>query len=273
MGKCGKVNILAMICICVLIASLMHAQNQNREKPSFDVISIKRGIQDNRTGHDLLPGGRFHAHAPLQSLISYAYEIDYLQVIGVPKSLENIKWDIEARPEEGKYPLIKGILDRHLGNLMVQSMLEDRFKLKVHQETRIWPGYEMVIEKSGPRIKLSPDQTKEGCGGVSPDYLEQHSMPLSNLAATLSRILKLFEGEEKRFHVVDKTGLKGFYDIQLRWSPNKRWALNASAKQSTEDSEVTIFDAIKDQLGLKLVPADIPAPVVVVNEVQMPVTN
>jgi uncharacterized protein (TIGR03435 family) len=262
-----------MMFVCMMMISLMPAQKGNEEKPSFEVISIKRGIQDNRTSNDFLPGGRFKAHAPLQSLISYAYEIDYLQVIGVPKSLENIKWDIEAKPEEGKYPLKKGILDRHLGNLMVQSMLEDRFKLKVHQETRMWPGYEMVIEKGGPRIKLSPDQTKQGGVGVSPDYLEQHSMPLSNLAATLSRILKLFEGEEKRFHVVDKTGLKGFYDIQLRWSPNKRWALNASAKQSTEDSEITIFNAIQDQLGLKLVPADLPTQVVVVDEVQMPGTN
>jgi uncharacterized protein (TIGR03435 family) len=262
-----------MMFICMLMISLMRAQTVNQEKSSFEVVSIKRGIQDNRTSHDFLPGGRFQAHAPLQCLISCAYEIDYLQVIGVPKSLENTKWDIEAKPAEGKYPLASGLLDPHMGNLMVQTMLEDRFKLKVHQETRKMPGYEIVVAKGGPKIKLSTDQTRQGGVGLSPGYLEQHSAPLSSLAATLSRILLLFEGEEKRFHVVDKTGLKGFYDIQLHWSPDKRWASNASAKQSTVDPETTVFDAIQDQLGLKLAPADIPTQVVIVDEVQMPKTN
>jgi uncharacterized protein (TIGR03435 family) len=92
-----------------------------------------------------------------------------LQVMGMPKFIKKAAWNIETKPEEGKYPLKSGLLDPHVGNLMIQSMLEDRFKLKAHQETRILPGSELEIAKGGPKINLSQDQSKKIGGMIMPE--------------------------------------------------------------------------------------------------------
>jgi uncharacterized protein (TIGR03435 family) len=208
----------------------------------------------------------------LNGLISTAYEIPYMQVLGIPKFIEKSSWSIEAKPEDGKYPLKAGRLDPHVGNLMIQSMLEDRFKLKVHQETRILPGYELVVAKGGPRIKLAQGQSKQNGGMIMPGDLIGPSTSLSDFAGILTLQFKFWEGDQKRIHVVDKTGLEGLYNIHLRWTPDLSKAPGFPREQA-DQSGITIFDAIQDQLGLKLVPANIPMPVVVVDEVQVPNIN
>jgi uncharacterized protein (TIGR03435 family) len=251
----------------------------DQEKPRFEVISIKSASsKPTRSGayeSDLkfVPGGKFITiNMNLNGLISRAYEIPYLQVIGIPKFIEKAGWNIEAKPEEGKYPLKSGLLDPHVGNLMIQSMLEDHFKLKVHQETRMLPGYELVIAKGGPKIKLSQEQSKQISGAIMPGTIIGSSVPLSSLAYMLSHHFKIWEGDQKRIHVLDKTGLEGLYNIHLRWTPDLSKA-PGFPKEDADQSGITIFDAIQDQLGLKLVPANLSIPVVVVDEVQMPNTN
>jgi uncharacterized protein (TIGR03435 family) len=252
----------------------MEIQTGDPEKPRFEIVSIKPTPPNNHeTDHKFLPGGRFKARAPVGILISEAYGIDFLQVLNVPNAMANTHWDIEARPEEGKYPLKNGLLDPQVGNLMIQTMLEDRFKLKMHRETRTLPGYELVIAKGGPRMEKISGEPKRPRGGMfMPGHFEISSQPISDLASALSRVLLLFEGEKSRFHVVDKTGLEGLYDIKLRWTPDLSKA-PGFPKEEADQSGITLFDAIQDQLGLKLVPAKIPTPVVVVDEVQMPTTN
>jgi uncharacterized protein (TIGR03435 family) len=208
----------------------------------------------------------------LNGLISTAYEIPMLQVLGIPKFIEKAIWNIEAKPEESKYPLKAGLLDPHVGNRMIQSMLEDRFKLKVHRETRILPGYEIVIAKGGPKIKLSQEQSKHSGGIAMPGSLINPSTSLADFAGVLTLQFQIWEGDQKRILVVDKTGLEGLYNIHLRWTPDLSKA-PGFPKEEADQSGITIFDAIQDQLGLKLVPANLPTPVVVVDEVQMPKTN
>jgi uncharacterized protein (TIGR03435 family) len=251
----------------------------DQEKPRFEVISIKpassKPTASGAYASDLkfLPGGKFIAtNFNLNGLISTAYEIPLLQVMGMPKFIEKAYWNIEAKPEEGKYLLKAGLLDPHVGHLMIQSMLEDRFKLKVHQERRILPGYELVIAKGGPKIKLSKEQSKQISGAIMPGGLIAPSMPLSSLAGVLSLQLNFWEGDQKRIHVLDKTGLEGLYSINLHWTPDLNKAPHWP-KPSADEPEITLFEAIQDQLGLKLAPADLPTPVVVVDEVQMPKTN
>jgi uncharacterized protein (TIGR03435 family) len=253
--------------------------NEDQKKPRFEVISIKpsspKPTPSGAYGSSLkfLPGGKFTTmNMNLNGLIGTAYEIPYLQVMGIPKFIEKASWNIEATPEEGKYPLKAGLLDPHVGNLMIQSVLEDRFKLKVHRETRILPGYELVIAKGGPKIKLSQEKSKQNSGMIMPGSLINPSASLSDFAGILSLQLKFWEGDQKRIHVFDKTGLEGLYTINLRWTPDLSKA-PGFPKEEADQSGITIFDAIQDQLGLKLVPANIPTQVVIVDEVQMPETN
>ncbi len=249
------------------------ASTEDQAKPKFEVISIKRvPYNDHYAECDFHPGGRFKAHISLSGLIAEAYEIPLLQVVGIPGSFEKIFWDIQAKPEEGKYSLKNGILDPHVGRLMIQSMLEDRFKLKVHRETRILPGYELVTAKGGPRLTSAKNQEKRSPAMFMPGSLKLPSVSLTKFASSLTTILHLWEGDKNRFHVEDKTGLDGLYEIHLRWTPDLSKA-PGFPKEEADQSGITFFEAIQDQLGLKLVPAKVPVPVVIIDEVQMPTTN
>jgi uncharacterized protein (TIGR03435 family) len=311
---CKYVSVLAALAafIFVLPMSSMPAQTGNvqkpspyiakpgnssgdQEKPRFEVVSIKRLAKEGHlSGASFKPGGIFKAvNMNLRGLIARYYGMPYMQVVDVPKLIDEASWDIEARPEEGKYPLKNNILDPDLAKLMVQSMLEDRFKLRVHQETRILPGYELRIAKGG--LKLTPpkdrdpkapppkptpgvsiSRTKDPAmpGGVAvmPGSIWVANMPLSAYAARVLTSTLSLSGEKNRFYVVDKTGLEGNYDIQLTWKQGGGpWI--SSQNQAAVDDEISIFDALQDQLGLKLVPANVTVPVIVVDDAQIPVTN
>ena len=109
---------------------------------------------------------------------------------------------------------------------MLQPVLTDRFKLKAHRVQRELPVYELVIAKSGPKLKeANPDDTYangiKGPDGVAragmmwmiPGQLTGQAIPIANLARLLSRQL----GRT----IVDKTGLMGKYDIKLHWDPEE----------------------------------------------------
>jgi uncharacterized protein (TIGR03435 family) len=271
------------------------AQSSNsgtdQKKPRFEVISIKRSPKGNLSDFAFLPGGRLKViNLPLRNLIARAYGIPYLQVEGVPEFIKDIDWDIQATPEEGKYPQESGPQNSEIRRLMVQSMLEDRFKLKMHFEAKMLPGYELTLAKGGPNLRPTKDmgffhapgtgffqRTKDPArtgipGLITQGYRFVPNTSLKNLAQSLS--LTLFsEGEAKRFHVVDKTGLEGFYDVELKWTPTRRTASIDSQNNADAEPEVTIFDAIQEQLGLKLAPAQIPVSILVVDDAQMPATN
>ena len=308
MNKCQSTIFTLVMFIFVLPASPTRAGTGNQEKPApgvaelnttpggqekprFEVISIKPG---DKKGHlsdaSFLPGGRFKViNLNVRGLIAQYYGMPYTQVVGGPKFIDEDPWDIEARPEEGKYLLKNGLLDPDLGKQMVQSMLEDRFKLKVHHEIRILPGYELTIAKGGPNLvppkdyttaphgagflSRTKDPSKHGPGIVieGGGYLWVPNTSLPDFAKGLAAMM-FFNGE-KRCHIIDKTGLEGSFDIQLTWTPSRGGTSIASQNQNPGDPETTIFDAIQEQLGLKLVPAQVTVPVIVVDDAQAPKTN
>jgi uncharacterized protein (TIGR03435 family) len=257
--------------------NLSNASTGDQEKPSFEVISIKRvPYDDHMSDCDFRPGARFKAHASLKLLIAVAYEIDVLRVLDTPSFIDKFTWDIEAKPEEGKYPLKNGLLNRHLANLMIQSMLEDRFKLKTHRETRIMSGYELTIAKGEPKLKKHEVsgffRGKDG-KPINGTAIMNGSGEIGVFNANLSGFARVLEMTLHR-PVVDKTGIEGNYDMKIAWTPEKgRASIAASGQMPSGDPEITIFDAIQEQLGLKLVPAKIPTQVMVVDDAQMPDTN
>jgi uncharacterized protein (TIGR03435 family) len=288
MCKYVSINFAIVMCVFVLPMSALNAQAENQKKPSpevmkanvvtgdpekfrFEVVSIRRNPDERRSAFKFLPGGRLKALMTLRGLIAQAYEVPILQIMDGPNLLEKPSWDIEAKPEEGKYPLKNELLDPHIGNLMIQSMLEDRFKLKLHQETMTLNGYELVIAKGGHKLKNHPlgkDGKPDKGGGIMnwDGEIGVFNASPSILANVLNRTLHC--------HVVDKTGLQGLYDMKFTWTPDKRGvSRGASPQPVSSDSEITIFDAIQEQLGLKLVPAQIPTQVLVVDNVQMPTIN
>jgi uncharacterized protein (TIGR03435 family) len=223
------------------------------------------------------------------------------QIIGGPDWLDTDHFDIEAKPQ-GDPSLISGEQTR----LMVQSLLEDRFQLKVHHELRQLPVYNLVVAKNGPKLKLSDDQKppvpgnnrsqadtpSKGPQGVSEPHrggtalirgrtctiLAGKAIPINTVdSAMLTSLPTLLQGvleqagldktDLKGWPVVDKTGLKGSFDIELQFTPD---TLGPAPPDACGPS---LFTALEEQLGLKLESARGPVEVIVIDSVSKPSEN
>ena len=167
---------------------------------------------------------------------------------------------------------------------MLQSLLEDRFKVQLHRETKELPVYWLVVAKGGPKIRLSPDQTSSddvgpapagagpGRGGmqVRPGMLFGNAVPIPQFATTLSRFAL------DRL-AIDKTNLAGRFDIQLRWAPDTPESPTGpggmTPSPASPSDYPSIFTAIQEQLGLKLESSRGPVEVLVIDHAERPGEN
>jgi uncharacterized protein (TIGR03435 family) len=149
-----RFSLLAVATAMTVIPVFSQTQTPTR-KPTFEVISVRPGA----SGAVGIGGDRWRVSGfTLRGLLAYAYgentALMRSQIIGAPEWWERDQFSIEARADCSAGPI--GMRQVHL---MVQSLLEDRFQLKAHFETRDFPVYELVVVKDGPKLKRSEDQT------------------------------------------------------------------------------------------------------------------
>jgi uncharacterized protein (TIGR03435 family) len=223
----------------------------------------------------------------LQLLIRSAYGVEADQIAEAPGWLKSEKYSIEAKIDNS----VAGAL-RKLGpdqrmlehRRMLQALLADRFKLKLHSENKQLHVYALVVSKNGPKLRVSnPDDTYPN-GLKGPDgrtamhglafqgrgQLTGQSVPIALLARELS-------GQLGRT-VKDETNLVANYDFTLHWTPDESQALagdqqrtdNSSSPESTGPS---IFTAIQEQLGLKLESKKGSVEILVIDYVERPSEN
>ena len=233
----------------ILVLSCCFASGQ-----SFEVASIHRNLRGSEdTGIHILPGGRISATGTtLKTLIRYAYKIQSFQLAAETGWTDSEYYDVEARTEAGE-SLSEEQLKPYL-----QSLLADRFHLKVHWETREGDVYALVLDKSGPRMK-------ENFEGKDPDMGVQKNsgrvqikgvgVPMKVLAASLENQL--------RRTVVDKTGLAGAWDFQGAWE----------IEPGPDSAAASIFTGVREQLGLRLVPQKGPINTLVIDQAERPSEN
>jgi len=235
--------------------------------PAFEVASIKPSDSLNRGGGSgWEPGGRFRGtNVPGAMLVQIAYGrirrtlLGY-QVVGAPGWLASARYDIVGKIRTDLVPPTPAELYSK-GPLFLQSLLENRFKLRVHHESRQLQRYRLVRSRNdgalGPRLRRSavdcfatPDDAR-----CKLEYLTGH---LIFNGFTIARFADDLAGNLDRV-VVDDTGLTGPFDIDVEWSPDQ----SASDKPS-------IFTALQEQLGLKLESERGPVDVVVIDHVERP---
>jgi uncharacterized protein (TIGR03435 family) len=199
----------------------------------------------------------------LRRLLFIAYSIRLDAAIpGMPRWGDSVPFDIDAKADETTTDAMNKLTQREQGNqtqLMLKAILVDRFKLRVHTETREAPVYNLVIAKSG--LKLKPTHEGDQPGGYyswGSGHIQVRGGPIASLVYCLS------EGLADRT-VVDKTGLTANYDIDLHWTPDDQ--------ESTPDAGPTLFTALEEQLGLKLVPSKGPVDKFVIDHVEKPSEN
>ena len=273
-------------------------QAQGQARPSFEVASVKPNESgDGNIRIGLQPGGRFTAsNVPVTQLIRFAYQLQPFQIVNAPSWANNDRFDISAKAEGEVPPAPLGGPPGPM-QLMVQSLLADRFKLTAHTETRDMPIYNLVLARGdgrlGDKLKAStldcaaiaaarrgggpppaPDFTaRPQCGmRIGPGNLAAGGMALAAFANSLGPMLQRV--------VVDTTGLSGTFDFDLTWTPDvPQGALNAppppgappgAAGPAIDPNGPTIFTAVQEQLGLKLEPARGPVQVFVVDRLEPP---
>jgi uncharacterized protein (TIGR03435 family) len=263
------------------------------KKPSFEVSSIKRNLSSLEGGGGGPRGDRFVVtNVPLRTLINIAFRppkgnLLSLQIVGGPDWMRSDRFDIEAKMP-GSFPSIPF----EQVQLMVQSLLEDRFQLKAHRDRRELPVYELVVANGGLKMKMSDDQTSPDPGQGFIDFAsgeEEGAKPLprgamrlttgssdtilSANAVQISSLVILLQGSSDRI-ILDKTGLTGRFDIHFRFHRDTAPSTQTpdGAPSPSDATAPSIFTAIQD-LGLKLESARAPLDVVVVDSVQKPSEN
>jgi uncharacterized protein (TIGR03435 family) len=149
------------------------------------------------------------------------------------------------------------VTDERLG-LLLQSLLEDRFALKIHRETRESTVYSLVMAKGGPKMTVD-----SGEGGSSSNTNSRDGA--STMVAkrtTVDRLASRLERQVGR-RVTDNTGLTAAYDFTLTWSQD----LNP------DSGLPSIFTALQEQLGLRLDSTKGPVDMIVVDSVERPSEN
>jgi len=154
--------------------------------------------------------------------------------------------------------------------MMMQSLLADRFKFKAHLETREIPVYELVQTKAGSKLNEVADPTKRWVG-INIGISFEGNAPLSSLIDALQ-----CSPDISGRRVVDKTNLSGVYHISLKWTSLRSAANPSYSGESVSAPGIqgtSLFTAIEEQLGLKLVPAKDLVDVLVIDHIEEPSPN
>ena len=260
-------------------------QNTTATLPAYeyDVVSIKPykpGSSEGNYagGYDILPDGFSARNLFLKSLILTAYGVSSDQLLGVPDWLRTEGYDVEARMDEAVAGALQKLSpdDRaHARQQMLQALLADQLKLRVHRESKNLPSYALVIAKDGPKFQeAKPDETTSIS---STRHGETRSITVT--AYSISSLVFMLPNTLS-YPVVDKTGLSGRYDFKLEWSPAASRLRSPSVGMSEDStaplpdsSGTSILTAVQDQLGLKLVSGKNPVEVIVIDHVQRPSGN
>jgi uncharacterized protein (TIGR03435 family) len=191
-------------------------------------------------------------------------------VIG-PEWVNSTRYVIKSKPPDSIRDAMKTMTteqQRKTYQQMEQSLLADRFQLKAHFETRDMPVYELVPAKGGPKLKENPDKSK-GQAAVGSHAIRATAAPIRMFTDLLESVPDI--GGRV---IIDKTGLAGNYDISLKWASIETPSTSGGESAATPDAEsASLFTAIEEQLGLRLVPAREPGQVLVIDHIERPSEN
>jgi len=200
----------------------------------------------------------------LRQLIKEAYGVwDDKLLVGGSAWIDNDKFDLEAKFNPAEIPTAKDLTYRQRAD-MLRAVLAERFQLKVHFEKKEFPTYNLVVAKGGVKFAETPkDKITMTVSGAS--CLHRNAQFYLQ-GCTMGALADSLRGPTGRT-VTDKTGLTGRYDFELHYTPDNTPADSPLA------GGPSIFTAIQEQLGLKLLPSTTPLDVLVVDSTQRPSEN
>lgn len=245
-------------------------------RPTFDVTSVKRNTSGEQGGRSTFqPGGRYSGtNVTVRRVIGLAYlPLLGVQIVGGPNWINSHRFDIEAKAE--------GNPSRDQLRMMLRALLVDRFKLATHTEMRALPAYALVVARSDQKLGAQLRRSDVDCsaqrGNAPPPALqdarsEPGQAPSCGFFVGVSSLggkgitMERFAAELSLVGrpVLNRTGLNGSFDVDLKWAPD------TGAAAPSSDSGASIFTALQEQLGLKLEAINTPMEVLVIDSAEHP---
>ena len=277
-----------LLWVTVTCASTLHSQ----ERPKFDVASIKECKDVDRPSPSTNSPGRLSLSCwPLNRLIWDAYEIyaagkidplnPFFSLIPMdrqPDWVNSALYSVDAKSESPQTPAM-------MRGPMMQTLLEDRFQMQSHRETRDVPVYFLTVAKGGPKLARSKEG---GCLHVDPSDVTQTPPPSETKTCVLIRYAKHGErhGVEiygitleifaKLLHadrpVIDRTGLDGAFDIVLNDPPDQP-PPSPGENTAPDPPRMSLAEQLRTQLGLQLEPGKGPREFLVIDRIARPSAN
>jgi uncharacterized protein (TIGR03435 family) len=290
--------LLAIVFISVLAPPRLHGQSLVRSDAPlvFETASVKPNDSRNGRRDVSLAGGRFAmTYSTLHELIVFAFprpdgrlrseseivgeppwlNVDHFDVVAKPPEGQGVRFDAGNTGAGGSTAADLSAVDRI--RMMLQSLLADRFKLSVHHEPRDLAVYELRVDRGdgrlGPQLKrvdvdcAAQRGSDQFCGGfrtVAPGHIVGRGVTLSLLA----QFLELPAGR----NVFDRSGLHGAFDVELQYAPD-RLQLRGPDTPVPDQNAVSVFTALREQLGLKLESARASIDVLVIDRAEKPTSD
>src|SRR5688572_17386429 len=254
MTSCRALTVLALM---TSTAVLTHGQ---APQPTFEVASIRRNESGSGgSGLNVRPGGAFTAtNYSLARLVQYAYNMSESQIVGGPDWIRSDRFDVTARAAAD--------VPRDQIALMVQSLLRDRFKLRLRPDKREMQVLELLLARGdgrvGPNLRdcADPDIRAATNSVTAP----RGGAAAAGGCGSLARLVG-FVGAQMNSIVVDKTGLKGEWRYSIMFGPD--------LQDSGNPDLVPFATALREQLGLRLERTRGPVDVLVIESVDTPTEN
>ncbi len=244
-------------------ASTQQSPSPGEEKTaSFDVVSIKPNTDriSNAIPSSQSNGSYSASNVAVKPLIASAYQLRMFQIEGGPDWLASERFDIVARGRDGTP-------DR-LRSAMLRTLLAERFKLVAHFEQREQPVYVLTLLRDdgrpGPQLKPSAPASGSSAGFPSAS-VDKDTARLNGRRVSMDTLATMLTDFVFNQRVIDRTGLDGEFELDLRFTPNSS---SAAAPEFP-----SIFTAVREQLGLKLEPSRGPVDVLVIDSVERPAPN
>ena len=242
---------IALAALTVLVCcETLGAQQEG--PPAFELATVRpSGPESPPLSIRRLPGGRLvTSNTPLQMLIQWAYQLDEGRLLGVPAGFNSLRFDVVAKAPEPE-PAAGRM------QLMMRALLAERFKLVVHHETRELAAYTLVSEPDGPKVRaVTTDEPTD-----QNPFRMTDSGTLTGTRVTADMLVNVLSNQLGR-PVQNMTGLTGAFDFTLRWAPD------TAVTPGDSQDRPSLFTAIREQLGFRLVAEKRSIDVVVIDRVE-----
>ena len=281
---------------CAVSVATVVAAQQAMPPSRFDVVSIKQNKSGDTTSNfRVSPAGRFEfTNYKVGSFIAVAYQrfaFDQVDVVGGPDWADRDRFDITAQTGNGPPPVDASGYPAGLA-AMLRQMLAERFQLTTHWEKRERAVYVLQVARPGRALGPGLKRVDAGCGTALADLASGRtstrregrgpdctfgSTPnqFHGNAVTLEMFARVLGWGELDRPVIDRTGIAGSFDIDLRFrqEPGLRGGGQPAPAAPADSDAPSIFTAVEEQLGLKLVSDRAPVDVLVIDRLERPTAD